>query len=93
MVGVTASDVVEDSIAIEAPGFGARAGFDVVCEACGGGEGAATEGTDHVGTLVGFGSKVLEGRRPSYDCSKCADGVLTMRKLFLFVKPRAQGPQ
>jgi hypothetical protein len=59
VVGVTASDIFEESIAIEIPGFGARAGFDVVCEARGGGQGAATEGADHVGALVDFGSKML----------------------------------
>ena len=59
MVGVTASDVFEEIIAIEVPGIAARAGFDVMCEACGGGQGAATEGADHVGALVDFGSKML----------------------------------
>lgn len=93
VVGVTVSDVVEESIAIEVTGVGARAGFDVVSEARGGGEGAATEETDHVGALVGSGSKVLEGRKPSYDFSRCGDGVLTMRRLFLFLKPRAQRSQ
>jgi hypothetical protein len=59
MLGVTTTDFVQDSIAVEIMGVGAGARFEMMSYTCCGCKGTLAKGTDDIGASMDAGVEML----------------------------------